>query len=54
MSEDGLLEVSKEGLDLLEKMLEKNPEKRPSATECLKRPWFEEREFQNQRSSNAT
>jgi calcium-dependent protein kinase len=26
--------------DLLEKMLAKNPKKRPSARDCLKHPWF--------------
>jgi serine/threonine protein kinase len=36
----GFLDVSVEALDLIEAMLEKDPEKRPTATECLNFPWF--------------
>jgi serine/threonine protein kinase len=36
------MDCSLEALDIIEKMLEKNPENRPSATECLKFPWFKE------------
>ena len=35
-----LLEFSDEVKDLLNKLLEKNPEKRPSAMEALEHPWF--------------
>ena len=40
LTAEGFMEVSSQAIDLLEKMLEKDPEKRPSATECLKSPWF--------------
>ena len=40
MTAEGFLDVSAEALDLIEKMLDKDPEKRPSASECLKFAWF--------------
>ena len=33
--------ISPDGKDLLLKMLETNPAKRPTAEECLEHPWFE-------------
>ena len=35
-----LLDVSEEVRDLIDKLLEKDPEKRPSAKEALEHPWF--------------
>lgn len=32
--------ISPEAIDLIKKMLNGNPKKRPSAEECLKEPWF--------------
>ena len=37
---EGFIDVSSEAIDLIERMLNKDPEKRPSATECLKSSWF--------------
>jgi serine/threonine protein kinase len=37
---EGFLDVSSEAIDLLERMLNKDPDQRPSATECLKSSWF--------------
>ena len=41
MLDEGLLDVSEDGIELIEKMLTKNPRKRPSAKECLKHPWMQ-------------
>ena len=40
MTDDGFRDVSTEGLDLLKRMLQKDPAKRPSAAQCLSHAWF--------------
>lgn len=40
LTAEGFMDVSNQALDLIEKMLEKDPTKRPSATECLQNAWF--------------
>tara|TARA_B110000914_G_scaffold155219_1_gene136349 strand:- start:6 stop:203 length:198 start_codon:yes stop_codon:yes gene_type:complete len=40
MTDAGFRDVSSEGLELLKKMLQKDPANRPSADEALKHPWF--------------
>jgi serine/threonine protein kinase len=35
-----LIDISSEALDLIEKMLIKDPAKRPSANECLEEEWL--------------
>ena len=35
-----LFDFSDEVMDLLDKLFEKNPDKRPSAKEALNHPWF--------------
>ena len=37
---EALQQVSKDAIDLLKKLLTKDPRKRPSAKECLGHPWF--------------
>ena len=45
MKEDGLIdEVSNNAINIILMMLEKNPNLRPSATECLNHQWFKESE----------
>ena len=36
-----LYPISKEGKDLVKRLLSKDPAKRPNSTEALKDPWFE-------------
>ncbi|MCQ2816043.1 MAG: protein kinase [archaeon] len=39
-NEEEWKDVSKEAIDLIKKMLEKDPNKRPSTEQCLKHKWF--------------
>jgi serine/threonine protein kinase len=40
-SENIFHDVSKSAISLIEKMLNKDPLKRPTISECLKSPWFD-------------
>ena len=52
MEKEQIKAVSEEARDLLVKMLNKNPEERPNASECLQHPWMNEQQFRISKFSN--